>query len=93
MSCILQLFRHLFQANFEMIYTQHKMMAYCELDISDCHHLSPQLVSIHTYTCGMSIKHQITASQTKWRMMIVADAEDHHFEYDLRFHIFCIGRC
>jgi len=36
----------LLQANFEMVYTQHKMMAYCELDISDCHHMSPQLVCV-----------------------------------------------
>lgn len=38
---------YLLQANIEMIYTQHKMMAYCELDMSDCHHMSPQLVSMH----------------------------------------------
>ena len=39
-----------------MVYTQHKMMAYCELDISDCHHMSPQLVCI---TLVVQVEHSV----------------------------------
>ena len=30
-----------------MVYTHRKMIAYCELEISNCHSVTPQLVSIH----------------------------------------------
>lgn len=79
------MFCHSLQANFEMVYTQHKMIAYCELDVADCHHLSPQLVRNNVHY--LSLFSVINVQRLTLRLSILYNI------FSCGNHIPCVSSC